>query len=295
MPDPLDLLHLRTLVTIAETGGFRRAAAALHLSQPTVSQHIRLLERRLDCVLIEKGSRTARFTPAGEWLVAESRRLLAAQGEVLARFARSPKLQMTIGSTEHAAAGLLADLLGVLRAAYPEANLHFRIDRSATLADAVLKGALDLVLVLGGNTAEPIGTEVAALALHWFAARGWQVPPPPGPIPLVAFAEPCGLRKLAVRILGERGYEVSVTAESGNLDGLLAAAGAGFGVALLPYLSAVPCELDRIVTLPPAGAVDVRLIARRGLADHIESTAVRAVTAHYRSIAIDDGLSTAQQ
>ncbi|WP_019926735.1 LysR family transcriptional regulator [Nocardia sp. BMG111209] len=293
MPDPLDLLHLRTLVTIAETGGFRRAADALHLSQPTVSQHIRMLERRLGCVLIEKRSRTARFTPSGEWLVVEARRLLAAQGEVLARFARSPELRMTIGSTEHAAAGLLSDLLNVLRTAYPEANLHFRIDRSAALTDAVLKGAVDLALVLGGNTAEPMGTEVGLLTLRWFAARGWRVPPPPGPISLVAFAEPCGLRRQAVRTLGEQGYEVLVTAESGNLDGLLAAAAAGLGVALLPYLSVFPCELDRIATLPDVGAIDVRLIARRGLEDHIEGTAVRAITAHYRSIATADGLSAA--
>ncbi|MEU0543891.1 LysR family transcriptional regulator [Nocardia sp. NPDC005978] len=284
MPDPLDLLHLRTLVTIADTGGFRRAADALHLSQPTVSQHIRMLERRLKCVLVEKNGRTSRFTPEGERLVMEARRLLAAQDQVLARFAEAPRPQINIGSTEHAADGLLPDLLGVLRTTYPEAGLHFRIDRSTALTDAVVKGVLDLVVVLGGNTAEPVGTEVGVLDLRWFAAPNWRLPPAPGPISLVAFAEPCGLRRRAVQALGERGYEVSVTAESGNLDGLLAAAKAGLGVALLPCLASGPCDLLPVGDLPEVGAIDVRLVTRRGLEDHIENIAVQAITAHYRAI-----------
>ncbi|MTE13560.1 LysR family transcriptional regulator [Nocardia aurantiaca] len=287
MPDPLDLLHLRTLVTIADTGGFRRAADALHLSQPTVSQHIRMLERRLKCTLVEKDGRTSRFTPEGELLVSEARRLLAAQDRVLERFAESPRPQINIGSTEHAADGLLTDLLGVLTTTYPEASLHFRIDRSTALTDAVIKGVLDLVVVLGGNTAEPVGTEVGLLDLQWFAAQNWQLPPAPGPISLVAFAEPCGLRRRAVHALGELGYEVSVTAESGNLDGLLSAAKAGLGVALLPFLSAGPCDLAEISQLPQVGAIDVRLVTRRGLEDHIEAVAVEAITEHYRSISRD--------
>ena len=97
MADPLDLVHLQTLVAIADTGGFRRAADALHLSQPTVSQHVRLLERRLKRTLVEKDGRGSRFTVDGERFVVEARALkigrtaafleahvLAKDGELLA-------------------------------------------------------------------------------------------------------------------------------------------------------------------------------------------------------------------
>ena len=70
MPETLDIVHLRTLVAIADCGGFGRAAVALHISQPTVSQHVRTLERRLERTFIEKVGRKARFTPAGERLLA---------------------------------------------------------------------------------------------------------------------------------------------------------------------------------------------------------------------------------
>ncbi|MGV9675588.1 LysR family transcriptional regulator [Nocardia sp. NPDC003482] len=283
MADPLDLTHLRTLVAIADTGGFRRAADALHVSQPTISQHIRLLERRLKLPLVEKDGRSSRFTADGERLVVEARKLLAAHDEMLARFAPSGPRRITVGSTEHAADGLLPELLGVLRAAYPDAYLHFRIDRSTTLSEAVGKGALDLAVVLGGN-GDPTGAEVGELDLRWVAGPGWHLPPVPGPISLVAFEEPCGLRRRAVHRLTDLGYEVAVTAESGNLDGVLAAAKAGLGIALLPFHTDIPTGITEVRPLPTMGAIDVRLIARRGLTPAIESTAVTTITAYYRTV-----------
>jgi DNA-binding transcriptional LysR family regulator len=284
MADPLDLVHLRTLVAIAETGGFRRAADSLHLSQPTVSQHVRLLEKRLKQSLVVKDGRGSRFTTAGERLVLEARKLLAAQDEVLQRFAMAVPDKLTIGSTEHAADGLLPDLLAALRAAYPDVWLQFRIERSTSLADLVSKGAIDLAVVLGGN-AEPVGTEVGSLELRWVAATGWDIAEVDGPVPLVAFEEPCGLRRRAIAQLDELGHAVTVSAESGNLDGVLAAARAGLGVALLPFSGAVPEGLVEVQGLPAMGDIDVRLVARRGIDVEVEQAAVDAVTAHFRSVA----------
>ncbi|WP_330256116.1 LysR family transcriptional regulator [Nocardia sp. NBC_00565] len=283
MADPLDLVHLQTLVAIADTGGFRRAADALHLSQPTVSQHVRLLERRLKRTLVEKDGRGSRFTVDGERFVVEARTLLAAHDRLLERFVVTDPNRITIGSTEHAADGLLPELLGVLRGAYPDVYLHFRIDRSTSLTESVTKGALDLAVVLGGN-AEPVGAEVGELQLRWVAAPGWQLAPAQGPISLVAFEEPCSLRKRALHRLAELGYDVSVAAESGSLDGVLAAAQAGLGIALLPFHAAVPRGLAEVTDLPTMGCIDVRLVARRGLGPDIELTAVEAITTHYRSM-----------
>lgn len=284
MADPLDLVHLRTLVAIAETGGFRRAADSLHLSQPTVSQHVRLLEKRLKQSLVVKDGRGSRFTAAGERLVLEARKLLAAQDEVLQRFSMAVPDKLTIGSTEHAADGLLPELLTALRGAYPDVWLQFRIERSTSLAESVSKGAIDLAVVLGGN-AEPIGTEVGALALRWVAATGWDITEVEGSIPLVAFEEPCGLRRRALAQLDDLGYAVTVSAESGNLDGVLAAARARLGIALLPFSGPVPEGLVEVEALPDMGDIDVRLVARRGIDTDVEQAAVEAVTAHYRTVA----------
>ncbi|MFI5428938.1 LysR family transcriptional regulator [Aeromicrobium sp. UC242_57] len=63
MAATLDLIHLRSFVAISDCGGFGRAATVLHMSQPTVSQHVRALEKRLGQPLVEKHGRGVRFHP----------------------------------------------------------------------------------------------------------------------------------------------------------------------------------------------------------------------------------------
>lgn len=284
MADPLDPVHLRTLVSIADTGGFRRAADALHLSQPAVSQHVRLLERRLNQTLLVKDGRGSRFTLDGERLVNEARRLLTAHEQALHRLQVDDVGELTIGSSEHAADRVLPDLLGALRAAYPQVRLQFRLDRSTALGEAVDKGTLDLAVVLGSNDAEILGTEVGRLDLRWVAAETWRTPETGAALPIVAFAPPCGLRHRAVRTLYELGHDVDVTVEATTLDGVLVAARAGLGVALLPFAGPVPDGLRELRDLAPMGDIDLRLVARRALAPEIESTAVAAVRAHFGAI-----------
>jgi len=85
MDGTLDIALLRTFVAISDHGGFGRAAVALQRSQPTVSQHVRTLERRLGRPLVEKDGRGARFTATGERLLVEARRIIAAHDGALAR------------------------------------------------------------------------------------------------------------------------------------------------------------------------------------------------------------------
>jgi len=62
MAKVLDITPLRSLIAVADTGGFHRAAASLQLSQSAVSQHVRRLERVLGRPLVEPDGRRARLT-----------------------------------------------------------------------------------------------------------------------------------------------------------------------------------------------------------------------------------------
>lgn len=58
--------HTHYFLAVAEHHGFTRAAAALHVSQPALSQQIRQLEETLGVQLFDRSGRTTRLTDAGE-------------------------------------------------------------------------------------------------------------------------------------------------------------------------------------------------------------------------------------
>ncbi|MEZ0068370.1 LysR family cyn operon transcriptional activator [Streptacidiphilus sp. MAP12-20] len=72
----MELRHLRYLLAVAEHASFTRAAEALHVSQPTLSQQIKQLESSLRVQLLDRSGRTVRLTDAGEGFVRYAREAL---------------------------------------------------------------------------------------------------------------------------------------------------------------------------------------------------------------------------
>lgn len=276
--DVLDLVQLRTFVAIAECGGFGRAAAALHVSQPTVSQHVRLLEKRLGATLVRREGRQARFTAAGDRLLVEARRIIGVHDEALGRLTARRRESVVIGSTETAAEQVLPRLLATLREAYAGWSVRFQLDRSTQMVELVNRGVVDLAVLLG-FTGETQGKVVGSLPLRWYTAPGGPgAGPRPGqPLPLVAYLEPCGMRQRALQKLSEAGRSVEVAAESASLEGVIAAVRAGLGVAVLPSGGVSPDGLVECPQLPGLGVIGVHLAGRRGLEPEVEDAAFAAL------------------
>ena len=62
----VELRHLRSFVALAEELNVTRAAERVHVAQPALSAHIRQLEQRVGCRLVERTTRGVSVTPAGE-------------------------------------------------------------------------------------------------------------------------------------------------------------------------------------------------------------------------------------
>ena len=277
MTNSLDFEHLRTLVAIADAGGFGKAAAVRHISQPALSQHVRLLERTLKRKLFERDGRVMRFTSEGEHVLAEARHLVTTHDASLRRLgAQRSATTIVVGSTEHSAEQILPEMLRSLEAAFPHASTRFEIGRSTQLVDSVEKGTVDLAFVLDPR-GQGAGHLVGELPLVWYAAPGWAPPAPDEVWPLVAFGEPCGLRERALAALGSDPHRVGVRAQSTTLEGVLAGVRAGLGVALLPSVGgAGPSGLVVRDDLPDTGTTQLRMVARRGLDPEVEEAAVTA-------------------
>ncbi len=270
----LDIVPLRSLIAVADAGGFRRAAVDLQLSQSAVSQHIRRLEKVVGGPLVEPDGRRARLTPAGVALLAEARQIIALHDEALHRLGGAPAAEFVIGSTDHAADFLLPPIVGALAGQLPELRFRFRFDRSAPLNDALDRGDVDLAIFITEASIRH-GEPVGSLPLVWCAAAGWRAPAGQ-PLPLIAIEEPCAIRGRALAALGEHCIPTQVVGEAAYLAGVLNAARAGLGVSLLALAGPPPEGLVVVPGLPPAAPVGLSARVRPGTDRRAAGLALRA-------------------
>ena len=74
--------QIRAFHHVALHGGFSRAAAALHVSQPSISEQVRQLEQAHDVLLFQRAGRQVRLTPAGEDLFLLTKRFFEAEEQI---------------------------------------------------------------------------------------------------------------------------------------------------------------------------------------------------------------------
>lgn len=275
MPATLDITPLRSLVAVAGAGGFHRAAATLHLTQSAVSQHVRKLEQATGQQLVERHGRQTRFTPAGEQLLRDARHILAAHDDAVRLFESPGARTLTIGASEHAAEMLLPEIAASVRKAMPDTSFRFRLDRTAHVEQALNDGAADLIVLTELGAAPPSAR--SRLRLRWYATADF-TRPASGPIPVIAFDEPCMLRRPTFDTLSEAGIDHELVAEVTNLSGGYSAARAGLGILLLPHMDGCPEGLVERTDLPEPPAVRMTVRA----ASTTPASAVRAVTTAVR-------------
>jgi DNA-binding transcriptional LysR family regulator len=159
---------------LAETLHFGRAAERLHLSQPPLSRQIAGLEKELGVRLLERHSRQAALTRAGQRFLEDARAVLAAFDQACrnARLADRGELgELSIGFMMHAAYTVIPNLARRYMAAYPQVHLRLREVIPSSLSDAVLSGGFDAGIMfypgpVAGLETRPIHREALCLAVH---------------------------------------------------------------------------------------------------------------------------------
>jgi DNA-binding transcriptional LysR family regulator len=271
----LDIAPLRSVVAVADCGGFHRAASVLHLTQSAVSQHVRRVEGVVGGPVVERSGRGVAFTDLGHRVLAHARTILSAHDTALADLGAAEERVLLLGATEHGADVMLPGLTSALGERLPEWRLRFRLDRNVMLADAIEHGVIDLAVMLDGSGLDPANAS-GMVALKWIAGRSFSVPATE-PLPVVMFSEPCTLREPTFAALDRRESPYRVAAESSDLSGLLAAVRSGLGVALLPMIGRLPDGLCVAEGLPPANRASVFVRGRSGVDAGALATVEQAV------------------
>ena len=122
----------------------------VHLSQPTVSGHIKDLEDHFGCRLIDRLSKEAVATKAGELLYGYARKILAFGDEIeaaLAEFNGTIRGRLLIGGSTIPGGYLLPSLIGTFTVKYPEVTVSLIVEDTEKIIDGVLSGNLELGVV----------------------------------------------------------------------------------------------------------------------------------------------------
>jgi LysR family transcriptional regulator, hydrogen peroxide-inducible genes activator len=186
------LKQLQYLVALQEHGHFGNAAEACFVTQSTLSAGLRELESLLGLTLVERTRRVVRFTPVGERIATQARRVLA-EADVLADLARSSGKplsgELRMGVIPTIAPFLLPRLLPRLRADYPDLKLYLREEVTATACDSLARGRLDCVLLALPYRCGDVDTaELFEDPLHFAFPDGLK-PDLPNPVPPDAIDE----------------------------------------------------------------------------------------------------------
>ncbi|OCQ20914.1 hypothetical protein A7985_14060 [Pseudoalteromonas luteoviolacea] len=132
----LDIKKLNYVVAVAEELSFSRAALRLHMSQPPLSQQIRLIENHLGMALFERSTRTVTLTVFGTLFVEKAKRVLAAHaelGECVSASKKGTELPLKIGCISLAFEALMSDGMALLQAHQPYLDLIIEEGTSAEL------------------------------------------------------------------------------------------------------------------------------------------------------------------
>jgi DNA-binding transcriptional LysR family regulator len=120
----LEDFRLKIFLTVAQEGGFTKAAAALGVTQPSVSQNVAELEKKLGTKLFERLRSDVVLTPAGRIFKEYAERIQAEYDETLRVLARFPDTVVRILASEEVFDYLVSDLLADFLLAHPELSFE---------------------------------------------------------------------------------------------------------------------------------------------------------------------------
>lgn len=143
----LNFNHFYYFYVVAQLGSIKEAADRLHVSAPTISDQIRLLEDYFQCKLFERVNRSLKLTKEGEFALGYAERSFSLASEVTARLRNQlevPKSSVDVGITHWMSQYFISEtLLPLYRRKGMTVNIH-EAPRHLLLAD-LDEGNIDIV------------------------------------------------------------------------------------------------------------------------------------------------------
>lgn len=147
----MELRHLRYFVAVAEEENVTRAAARLHVSQPSLSRQIRDLEEELEVPLFDHGARSLKLTEAGRVFLTEATAVLERARkavETVQATAGGSRGEIHVGFAPSLNVHILPDVLRRFQQAFPGVKVRLHDLSTRQMQEGLHDGSLQAALMI---------------------------------------------------------------------------------------------------------------------------------------------------
>ena len=243
----MNLNHLRSFVSVAECLSFSKAAQRLHVSQPALSNQIRILEEDLDAKLFVRNRRTVSLSDVGKDILDDVERLLSDVDEIKQRIRRVSKGALgtlRIGFVASATPEIIPHMTIAFRKHYPDVKLELKNLPTVQQVDAIRQRLLDVGVVrlpLREPDIEVFPLSSEPFAIAFAKTHPLRLRPGVGVVDLQQEAFISYSERLApaffqhwTGLCRKAGFTPRIVQEVAEMETALALVSAGLGVAILP-------------------------------------------------------------
>jgi DNA-binding transcriptional LysR family regulator len=237
----MNITQLRSLVAIADAGGFSNAAQNLFVTPSAISHQMRDLEAELGVELFERASRPPRLNAHGLAVVERGRELLT-RFDLLVELAKSPGEiggRLMLGCVSGVSSDLIPRALANLHASHPAVQVTIEEGLSEALASRVRKRDLDAAIITELPDADP---ELKSLLI---TEEAMVVVAPPdcrltdwrevlATYPFIRLNRNAGMGKVIDRALRDQRLLVDEVMELDSSEAVVGMAHAGIGAGVVP-------------------------------------------------------------
>jgi DNA-binding transcriptional LysR family regulator len=273
----VEVRNLSAFSEVVRRGGFSRAGATLHLSQPAVSKAVKALEEELGVPLLVRRGRTVSLTDAGRIVFDRAQEVLSvlhAIEDEVAEVGAVRRGRVRIGVPPMVGGAFFPPVLADFRAAYPGVTLELREEGARRVEALVLEGEIEVgATVLPTDAASfevvPLMQDVLRAVVHprspharrrSLALRDLER------TPFVLYRADFALHAHILEACRRLGFAPQVAAESAQWDFMAEMVAADMGVALLPRTVCRRLDPSQVSVIPLVDPVlrwDLALVWRR--------------------------------
>ena len=263
----VDLTKLQAFLIAAQYLNFSKAAKQLNLTQPTISHHIKSLERTLGAELFDRSGAELKLTEAGRMLLPRARKLVNESVEVQRMMASLN--QQIVGQIRIACSTTTGKyILPQFAARFHQRHPGVRISILRCAPEHVATQLLEEDANLGVVSFDACGLVecqeffvdhiiMVASADHPWASRQYIEPSELLDTPFIIREPTSGTRRVMLAELGKHDItldDMDIFLEIGNAEAIVKTVEAGFGVSFVSHLAAT-CALERgrVVEIPVVG------------------------------------------